>query len=116
MGHLKLSRVSIVRRAEVALRELDLSVTTQADKRRIDRVRQAMRALDDEQADIKDFVANLVASIPTGYSEREVIDDLKDAARRWSKGMQLKQLHAPEHQEHDGGDQGEHDNDAPGRR
>lgn len=39
-----------VAKGERALRELELSVTTQADRDRIDRVWRALRALDDEQA------------------------------------------------------------------
>jgi hypothetical protein len=79
-----------VARAEVALRELDLSVTTQADKVRIDRIRQGMRALDDEQCQTKDTVANLIDSLVSGYTEPEVIEDLRELVTSWDKAA--KQL------------------------
>ncbi len=40
-------------RAARALAELELSATTQADRRRVDVVRRGLRALDDEQAEVK---------------------------------------------------------------
>lgn len=43
-------RRAVVKRGELALKELELSVTTKADKARIDRVWRAFRALDEEQA------------------------------------------------------------------
>jgi len=46
-------RQNLVRKAEVALRELDLSITTHADKARLHRVWQALQAFDEENAEIK---------------------------------------------------------------
>lgn len=46
-------RKEVVERAETALRELGMNVSTQADQRRINWVRRGMRVLDDEQADAR---------------------------------------------------------------
>lgn len=46
-------------RAENALHELELSVVTQADKRRIARIYDGLRALDDEQAALKEGIDDL---------------------------------------------------------
>lgn len=70
-------------KAERALGELSLSVTTHADKKRIDIVQTGMRALDDEQANLKATIDGLLASIATGYSETEVLEDLRDMAKKW---------------------------------
>lgn len=42
-------RATLARRAWSALAELDLGVTSKADKSRVDHIRRGMRALDDEQ-------------------------------------------------------------------
>jgi len=72
-----------VLKAERALGELSLSVTTQADKKRIDLVQAGLKALDDEQADLKATIDDLLASILIGYSVAEVIEDLRDLSKKW---------------------------------
>lgn len=71
-------------KAERALGELSLSVTTFADKKRIDLIQTGMRALDDEQANVKATIDGLLESIATGYSETEVLEDLRDLSKKWS--------------------------------
>lgn len=56
-------RTEVVKRGEVALNELRLSVSTRADEARIDRVRLAMLALDGEQADAKSARDALVEAL-----------------------------------------------------
>jgi len=54
------SRHAIVSRAEKAMRELDLSLITQADKDRWWRIWRGLRALDDEQSEIKGRIEELL--------------------------------------------------------
>lgn len=82
---MSLERFRKVQKAEAALAALDLSVTTKADKLRVQQVRDAMRALDDEQCDTKETIVNLLGSLETGYSETEVLEDLRDLVKRWDK-------------------------------
>jgi hypothetical protein len=76
-------RFKIVRQAETALGELELSCTTHADKNRCAQVRRAMVALDEEQMAAKGAVANLLDSLDCGYTVPEVIEDLKALVKRW---------------------------------
>jgi hypothetical protein len=73
------------RKAERALGELSLSVTTLADKNRIDLIQTGLRALDDEQADLKAAVDSLLVALETGYTQSEVIEDLKAMAKKWRR-------------------------------
>jgi hypothetical protein len=79
------SRFQVVRQAEKALGELELSCTTHADKNRCAQVRRAMVALDEEQMAAKGAVANLLDSLDTGYTVPEVIEDLKVLVKRWDR-------------------------------
>lgn len=77
----------LARKAEKALGELSLSVTTQADKNRIAAVVVGMRAIDDEQADLKAEIDRLLTALATsGYSEAEVIEELRKMSKKWSRG------------------------------
>ena len=78
-------RFKIVRQAEKALGELELSCTTLADKSRCAKVRRAMLAFDEEQARAKGAVADLLAALDTGYTVPEVIEDLRDLVKRWDR-------------------------------
>ncbi|HKY40730.1 MAG TPA: hypothetical protein VJN18_32570 [Polyangiaceae bacterium] len=82
---MSLERFRKVQKAEAALAALDLSVTTKADKLRVQQVRDAMRALDDEQCGTKETVASLVDSLDTGYTGPEVLEDLRDLVKKWDK-------------------------------
>ncbi len=85
MASRKLTARQQVAKAETALRELDLSTTTQADKKRLALCWAGLRALDDEQCDIKGAVSNLLDSLETGYSVTEVIEDLRVLVKRWDR-------------------------------
>lgn len=56
---------AVVQRGAKALREIELSVTTQADKVRIGRVWQALRALDDRAAVEQDAVEGMFIGLVT---------------------------------------------------
>jgi hypothetical protein len=70
-------------RAERALDALSLGVTTQADKARIVTVQIGLVALDEEQSNLKATIEGLLVSIHTGYSETEVLEDLRDMVKKW---------------------------------
>lgn len=67
-----LERQMLVVRADAALRSLELSVTSHANKTRISHVWVGLKALDDEQARLKD--------------QQDTIDRLRSALRRFEKG------------------------------
>jgi len=87
----RLTTHGLVKRAERALGELELGVTANADRLRCDRVRQGMRALDDEQCSVKEQVANLLDTLETGYTVPEVIEDLRELVKRWDREQRARQ-------------------------
>jgi hypothetical protein len=56
----KFTHHQLIKRAENALKELELSLVTQADKLRMVKVYKGIHALDDENADIKAALEELV--------------------------------------------------------
>lgn len=84
-GVSQLSDHQIVKRAENALRELELGVSSAADRKRCAFVAQGMHTLDREQCDIKNAIASLLDSLETGYTVPEVIEDLRGMVKRWDQ-------------------------------
>lgn len=72
-----------VLKAQKALGELTLSVTTQADKARIFAAELGLLVLDEEQADIKSSIDDLLAALKTGFTECELIEELRAMSRKW---------------------------------
>jgi hypothetical protein len=73
----------LAQRAEVALKALELGVTTRVGTERIALVWSGLRALDDEQCAIKDRITELLDSLDTGYTVPEVIEDLRELVKAW---------------------------------
>ena len=90
MAKRQLSAEAIVLRGEKAIGELDLSVTTHADKARVSATRAAMVTLDVELANTKGAIAGLLYSLDVGYTAPEVIEDLRTMVKRWDTEAQAR--------------------------
>lgn len=72
------TRVAIIRRTQRALKELELSLVTKADKTRLYRIWKGLHALDDEQAELKYAIEDLLKSYSKkGGSIGAIVNGLK---------------------------------------
>ena len=84
LGKREAKRIEIVRKAEVALGELRLSILTKADLKRVARIEKGLKALDDEQAEAKEILEKVLEA--DGVSEH-VPDELWRRAVKFTKGQ-----------------------------
>lgn len=68
-------------RGRIALDALEMSTTTQADKKRIAVLWQALRALDDEQSDVKAVVQTAWSTFREGPRTPVDLQELMEALR-----------------------------------